>query len=131
MLSNYLDIRKRIAEEPTWYDQNGCPRYGKFHPDLSPNIYAKVVTLTRIKCQSCGKEFLVEMSICDFFWLMHNVWHQPRKWVYGDPPRHDDSGQRCAGETMSCDEIEVIRAWRRGDGEDRWVRVKKWEGKML
>ena len=41
MKANYADILIRIKEEPKWYDENGTPRYEKFHPSFSPDIYAR------------------------------------------------------------------------------------------
>ena len=26
----YDDIKSRVAEEPSWYDENGTPRYGDY-----------------------------------------------------------------------------------------------------
>ena len=62
MHANYFDIISRIDEKPTWYDQNGTPRYEEFNPDLCPNIYAQQVFLLKIACQACGEEFDVEMN---------------------------------------------------------------------
>ena len=37
MKESYEDITSRIPESPSWYDQNGTPRYGEFSPERCPN----------------------------------------------------------------------------------------------
>lgn len=117
MKARYLDILSRITEEPSWYDQNGTPRYGEFHPSHCPNIYADTVVLLRIACQACCKEFHVEM---------HGDWYnpikQPRELHYGDPPRHS-----CVGDSMNCDDLEVLQVWKK-DTKSDWVRFPELEG---
>jgi len=138
MLAKYEDITSRIIEKPTWYDENGVPRYGMFKPDSTPDIYADEIVLLRIACQDCDKLFLVEMS-----WGYHqkvldrhaeSFSTRMRQWIkkgedrkdtwsplhYGDPPNHD-----CVGDTMNCIDIEVIEFWKRKDFD--WKRVKKFE----
>lgn len=128
MHSNYLDIRERITEEPVWYDENGCPRYGKFSPELCPNIYANTVVFLRIECQNCAERFDVQMHSGLLAFLDPSN-RQPKNWHYGDPPRHDDHGQRCAGETMNCADLEVLEVWHRA-GVGDWKRYHKLEGKI-
>ena len=41
MKPSYEDIKKRIDEEPKWYDHHGVPRYEEFNPELTSNIYAE------------------------------------------------------------------------------------------
>lgn len=118
MKAKYLDILSHITEEPSWYDQNGTPRYDEFHPSHCPNIYSDQVVLLRIACQACCKQFHVEM---------HGNWYspmgRPRELHYGDPPRHG-----CVGDTMNCDDLEVLQAWTK-DLSD-WVRRHDLEGVM-
>lgn len=127
MLSFYPDIRKRITEEPKWYDSNGVPRYDKFHPDLCPNIYADEVILLEIACQNCGKRFFVEMNWYGFSFSLGGKripsfkerlirWKRKGKksdgWApihYGDPPAHG-----CTGDTMNCYDLRIVRFWKRG-----------------
>ena len=116
MRNNYEDIRSRIAEQPSWYDSNGAPRYGEFEPSMCPNIYARQVFLLRIACQRCGEQFLVEMNSGWF-----NKIYEPRILHYGDPPVHG-----CVGDTMNCDDLEVVQVWNREDCE--WVRHSEMEG---
>ena len=117
MHSNYEDIKSRIKELPKWYDSNGVPRYGEFHPDLCPNIYSNAVVLLRIACQDCHREFDVEMH-SDCFSPIKN----PKKLHYGDPPIHD-----YVGDTMNCDDLEVLQVWQKKDIGD-WVRRPELEG---
>lgn len=117
----YEDITSRISEEPTWYDQNGTPRYGKFTPDGCPNIYSSHVALMEIACQSCGKRFRVEMHT--------DVWNDhdtlPKKWHYGDPPRHSCMG---GGDTMNCEDLFVLEVWSKSNPLRNWKRLRKLEG---
>src|SRR5690348_9708832 len=106
MHENYKDITSRIAEPPIWYDQNGTPRYDKFHPRMCPNIYTDHVALVRIACQDCGQEFLVEMHTA--LWDDRSD-KDPSKWHYGDPPAHCER----AGDSMNCIDLEVVEVWQR------------------
>ena len=119
MHSNYEDILSRIQENPTWFDQNGTPRYGPFRREMCPNIYSNQVVLLLIACQSCGERFKVEMH-SDFFSPIRN----PKKLHYGDPPVHDCAG---GGYTMNCDDLAVIEVWCR-EGVGDWVRRLDLEG---
>ncbi len=122
MHDNYQDIRTRIEELPTWYDENGCPRYGTFTPELCPNIYTNVVALLRIECQDCNESFDVQMS--GEIWG-RNMEHPPKKWHYGDPPRHNCLG---AGESMNCEDMEVLEVWVRNWPPHEWERRPEFEG---
>jgi hypothetical protein len=138
--NSYNDIRSRIAEPPTWFDDNGCPRYGDFSPDLVPNIYVDEVILLLIGCQGCPETFKVSMSVG----LMDRVNPANPKVPhpslrdrivakgdavhYGDPPNHvvTDHG----GSTMNCYDLKVLEYWKRPDRPDadvRWVRVPELE----
>lgn len=119
MHDNYEDIRGRIAEEPAWYDENGCPRYGEFTPERCPDIYSNVVVLMEIACQHCRGVFWVEMAAG---WLTKQL-HPPRKWHYGDPPAHG-----CTGDTMNCEDVSVLQAWHRESGGSEWQRRSDLEG---
>jgi len=126
MKGSYEDIRKRIKEEPKWYDMNGVPRYCDFSPSESPNIYADEVALVEIECQGCGKKFLVELNwdeMCDVDSLSKRL--KKGTLGYGDPPNHG-----CVGDTMSSYLIKVVQFWKRDTKEMEWVRVKELEGKV-
>ena len=118
MKESYDDIKSRIPEEPSWYDENGTPRYGKFVVSRCPNIYSDYVGLFRISCQACGQMFDVQMSSGIF--STHTM---PSKWHYGDPPIHG-----CVGDTMNCNDHEVTEFWVRTSGV--WERAARFEGAM-
>lgn len=132
MKHTFDDITSRIKEEPSWFDANGTPRYGKFEPDACPNIYAKEVLLMDIGCQNCHKRFLVEQHFAGFFdsQSLSDALHKYKQRTrgvndmaplhYGDPPAHG-----CTGDTMNCDDFGVIEFWKKSDFE--WVRVKRLE----
>jgi hypothetical protein len=111
----YEDIISRISEAPTWYDQNGTPRYGKFTPDHCPNIYSSNVILMKIACQFCGQRFHVEMHT--------DIWDErispPKKWHYGDPPRNVCDG---GGDTMNCEDLAVLEVWSKTNPLRDWKR---------
>jgi len=119
----YPDIVSRISEEPSWWDQHGVPRYGKFEPKLSSDAYAGSVALLKIECQDCGREFLVEMHKCGS--------SNPLFWGYGDPPAH-----HCCGDTMGSIMLSVEECWiqRHAQWPEEshhllvWQRWPKYEG---
>lgn len=121
MHHHYSDIRSRIAEAPTWFDEHAVPRYCAFAPDEVANIYARQVALVDIACQGCGARFLVAFSWSD----MEFVRGVPRTRVpltpddarglhYGDPP---NVGCCPTGPTMNCDDLRVVEFWRKGGDE--------------
>lgn len=122
MRENYRDITSRIVEEPIWFDSNGTPRYDDFHPNMCPNIYSRTVVLAEIACQYCGRRFRVEMN-ADIFGDRNQK--PAKKWHYGDPPIHD-----CVGDTMNCEDLEILEFWDRNNDEMEWRRDNKFEGLM-
>lgn len=120
MHTHYHDILDRITEPPSWWDQNGTPRYGAFTPQACPDIYSNQVVLLEIACQACGTLFQVEMHMG----LWDDVQHSrlPREWHYGDPPYHG-----CVGDTMNCDDRQVMEVWSRQTGQ-QFVRQPQLEG---
>lgn len=129
---SYEDIRKRIAEEPLWFDENGTPRYDPFKPGMASDIYAQAAALVEIACQSCGQRFMVAFSVGSWVgWRdgeMKPGTVSMRKAIteqllhYGDPPRHDCTG---GGDTMNCEDLRVLEYWEREDME--WKRVPEFE----
>lgn len=119
MKNEYSDITSRILEPPTWWDCNGVPRYGDFHPGKSPSIYAKEIVLLRIMCQGCGCGFDVEVnwSEIDFYHHRPALSGRLRGIYYGDPP---NVGCCPAGPTMSSISVRTLQFWRREGG--RWER---------
>lgn len=59
MHHHYEDIRNKIAEQPSWFDENA---YEPFAPHIGADIYADEIALVLIACQSCGREFRVAFS---------------------------------------------------------------------
>lgn len=128
MLASFMDIKTRIKEAPKWFDSNGVPRYGKFHPDLCPNIYADEMVLLEIACQDCGRRFLVEMNWDKFGsflrggkipsfrkrlmeWKKLSDEKKKEEWSpihYGDPPIHG-----CVGDTMNVYDLRLVQLWAR------------------
>lgn len=136
MLPDYDDIKKRIQEPPLWYDQNGVPRYDKFHPSML-GIYDSYAILVRISCQDCLTQFLVSHGWNPYTYIWQSQ-HVPTMeevidlYHYGDPPRHG-----CTGDTMNCHDHEVVEAWEQAplvtnskagiDFGDRWMRRHEYE----
>lgn len=124
----YDDITSRIAEPPSFFQADGVPRWGPFHPDVSPGIYADETALVEIACQSCDRRFRVmfEHSRSD---------HPPqpkivdrivqRSLFYGDPPNVDCC---MSGPSMNSVPIRVVEYWSRSD--PKYVvdgRITDWE----
>lgn len=140
MLTDYEDIRKRIKEEPKWFDTHGIPRYDKFHPSmLSP--YGKIAVLYLIECQSCNNGIIVADSYTDMDLFRAKITKKNKKfnkWLreiielinYGDPPRHNDVQDKyChAGCAMSSNALKIIELWYR---KWEWRRVNKFKGISL
>lgn len=146
MKASYIDIRKKIKEEPRWFDENGVPRYDKFSPDLSPNIYAEEVVLVEIACQNCEKRFFVEMNWSKYSSILRGSkgkslkeiekesfkervksWLKDKKCFplhYGDPPHHNLGENRCVGETENCYDLRIVEFWRR---KFEWRRLRRYE----
>lgn len=127
MKHHYTDILSRIAEPPTWFDENGTPRYGAFHPSALPDIYAREACLLLIRCQNCGTEFQVGMSWSQSDAVLRK---QPslRSLIesgeihYGDPPN-----MHCcpSGPTMNSVPVRVLEFWESDCRADNWwLRVK-------
>jgi len=135
MKASYKDIKERIKDPILWFDENGTPRYAKFHPNLSPNIYAREVVLLEISCQYCHRRFDVEMSFGIFDQLkditikslkerLKNFIENKEKITpihYGDPPIHDCPG---GGTTMNCYDLRIKQFWSR---KFEWRRLKRYE----
>jgi hypothetical protein len=113
MKQKYPDILN-LNPHPSWWDENGTPRYAFHHPSLCPNINADIVALISIECQSCRSRFLVQVSGGRQLW--HATGHELRE--YGDPPPHDDC---LSGDAMMSIPITMYEYWKRIDGE--WMRV--------
>lgn len=133
MKQEYADILSRIKEEPTWYTETGVPRYGKFSPEMCSSAYAESVALLKVCCQSCKKEFLVEM-VQEKFLTDHSMAKNVELWIerdkdrhrqlplhYGDPPVHGCP----TGEVAGCYDLKIEEFWHRE--HLKWVRITSYE----
>jgi hypothetical protein len=138
MHNGYYDITSKMSEDPQWWDENGVPRYDKFHPKHCPDIYADVVVLYLIECQSCRRKLKVSLS--HRFLNLLGISRQTAStscsehdmaelkldnWSFGDPPIHGCSG---GGETMTSDTIAVLEVWHRNFPRHDWIREYEFEG---
>lgn len=130
---HYDDIRSRIAEPPSWWDEYAVPRYGAFRPQDSADIYATTVALLRIACQNCGCEFDVAVSFDASDQALRRrppLEDQIRDGSihYGDPPNVECCP---AGPTMNCLDLRVLEFWRYVEtfepGRSAWERVLELE----
>ena len=135
MHNPYNDIRKRIPQEPKWWDEHAVPRYCEFTPDEVANIYADQVALVKIGCQECGHVFLVAFSEDPMDRMGDQVDSNPTtlkqsitgKFLhFGDPPNIN-----CCpvGGTMNCEDYRVIEFWERHlhKGDFAWHRNSEFE----
>jgi hypothetical protein len=146
MRNDFRDILRRIPENPKWYDFEGTPRYDEFHPDLC-GVYWEQVVLFEIKCQECGKTFLVAHEQSSSATIFQKMWEdimrekrpdveqvypsikdtiKTKTLTYGDPPRHGKNisqNDNCvAGDTMSSIVIRTVQFWTRvkDNGQMGW-----------
>lgn len=134
MLRDYKDITDKLGD-PQWWDDNGCPRYCDFSPNVC-GVYDHVVALLEIACQSCDERFRVVVSYDRL-----RLWQRTEKrtgvgkqfyptatdingFHFGDPPPHG-----CVGDTMNCDTYRVVEFWRRkaDPAEWGWERAPEYE----
>lgn len=128
MNHHYKDIRSRIPEEPTWFDENATPRYCPFTPDETANIYAREVVLLRVACQNCEREFDVCMSWNE----MDGIRGSDRlsrdiatgAIHYGDPPNVDCCP---SGPTMNSVPMRVLEFWRQPEAYPQDPKAPRWE----
>lgn len=116
MKADYMDIRSKVAGDPTWWDENGVPRYCPFGPHHVADIYCDEAALVEVACQSCGHRFCVALTRG----RRHNLADQIRlrQAEYGDPP---NTGCCAAGATMNSVALRVLEYWCR-DVQHQWVR---------
>lgn len=152
MNESYEDIRSRIPEPPTWFDEEAVPRYCSFHPTRCADIYADEAALVEISCQACGTHFLVAFSSqyvmntihrmnSEAYWKLETG-EQRLDWIeaqsktpladsiqdgsihYGDPP---NTGCCPAGPTMNCEDLRVCEYWSRNNQQHEWKRNPAFE----
>lgn len=132
LLNSYKDIRSLIDFEPLWWDEHGCPRYCKFRPQETANIYADEAVLLLIECQYCGREFPVCLSRAASFAAIRGdsaaslaALIGSAEIHYGDPP---NIGCCPAGPTMNSVPLRVLEYWRRHRATvTGWFRVEELE----
>ena len=124
MNHHYLDIRNRIPEPPSWWDEYAVPRYCAFAPDELANIYADEAALFEVECQGCRRAFMVAFSSSASERVLR---HYPtiaeliREGLlhYGDPP---NVGCCAAGPTMNCIDVRVVEYWKQPRPGFDWER---------
>jgi len=122
MKPNYNDLLRlgqQCKRKPLWYDENGAPRFVRFHPKYSTNPYTSLVVLARIRCTECNREFLVEMTSS---YLDSRIHFPPISWTYGRPPDHECD----YGCLKAAKHIEIVRAYRYS--KSGWIRRQDLEG---
>ena len=137
MYEPYLDIRRRLGE-PLWHDSNGVPRYAPYRPGMQ-DVYAHYECLLEIRCQGCGRTFMVGACAQTFAVRLCPHGHAPdvvRPALptatdpgvagFGDAPWHETCGGMCAGCTMSTEPLRVVEFWERDAGR-HWTRVPERE----
>lgn len=113
------------------------PRYDPYQPGMQ-SVYANYDALIEIRCQSCGRVFLVgccasqfEVGRCEhggtvIKTVLPTVANPGFVW-WGDAPSHEVSGGRCAGNTMSSELVRVVEFWECTGQMPEWTRVSKLE----
>ena len=120
MNHDYSDIRDRIPERPTWFDECAVPRYCRFSPHEVSDIYADETALVLITCQGCGHKFKVSFSSNSVSGTQTDLQHPIAEAIrvntfhYGDPP---NTGCCAAGASMNSEPRKVIEYWHRVDAE--------------
>lgn len=122
MNCDYKDIRSRIPEQPSWFDEGAVPRYSAFAPHELSNIYAREGALVVIACQACQTRFRVAFSRSSMDDVRDQAAGRPSRLLadiiktgeihYGDPP---NTGCCPAGPTMNSDPLRVLEYWRRDE----------------
>ena len=119
MLRSYGDIIEQLGQ-PLWWDDNGVPRYRKFHPELC-GVYANIIILLLIKCQHCDKHFFVAKEISSYDQTTPTP--TPKRWWewhYGDPPPHG-----CSGDAANSVPLRIVEFWTREFSEWRRNRTNE------
>lgn len=131
MNHNYNDIRLRIVEEPTWWDEHAVPRYCDFEPRALADVYARKCALVLIECQQCRREFKVAFSWNGWGRELGGTGPGPTKESdiarlhYGDPP---NVGCCSAGGTMTSIPRRVLEFWTQDEKAVwEWHRVPAFE----
>jgi len=105
----YPDIHGKRYETPLWFDENGTPRYMRFHPSLVPNPYQLVVFLATVICSKCNAKFTVQSG---------DNYNHDNIIPYGTPPAH-----KCPGDYKNCIPQGQPEVWIWKDSQ--WIQVTK------
>ena len=116
MNTNYKDIKDMLGE-PTWWDENGVPRYCDFSPKEC-GVYINIAAYLLIECQLCCEEFEVANAYQRDYDRKDELKYKIP--YYGDPPFHG-----CVGDTMTSNLLEVVEVWRRDGRKLDWRRDNK------
>lgn len=132
MWRDYADIIDKLGK-PLWYDDNGCPRYEFFKPEML-GVYDDIAVYFRLKCQACDftEDVVVSSDKMQRYDRFKDKWFTPEEAIewyktphYGDPPIH-----YCTGDTMNSEAIEILQFWIKPTGKFGWERLKEFEGKI-
>lgn len=111
--SDIVDLIKNSGKEIKWYDMNGVPRCGEYHPDLGSNANTKVLLVA--KCQDCNQEFHTEYGeytrsdeqAREFF----KRFESPFANVF-DPPQNIHTEDCVSGRSMTSIVVKVLKKFR-------------------
>lgn len=121
MRLDYNEISLKMGT-PLWYDCNGVPRYVECTPE-GITLYGDYAVLMHIRCQSCGKNFIVSVAPSRYGENRLPTPENEGDFYYGVPPVHG-----CTGDSMMSTSIRIIRFWRRDrDWAAGWQRDKRYE----
>ena len=117
-----------VAGRPVWFDEAGVPRYVEFSPKLVTNIGAQEIALLKIRCQDCGRAFMVAKSWSKYDSVLLNgkIGATPKitdgDFEYGDPPN-----VKCcsSGYTKSSETISVVELWLKDDKSGAYVKAEQ------
>jgi hypothetical protein len=127
MRQHYKDILDRIGVPPTWFDEYGVPRFGKFSPRHLANIHASEAALANVACRRCGRLFRVALTEAfgsKGFGLGDQI--RLRRVQYGDPPNIDCC---VGGASVKSEMREILEYWSRDYEVSRdWQRDPTFEG---
>lgn len=126
MHTHYADIRSRISEEPSWFDEFAVPRYGPFAPTSLAFCYAREAALVLAACQACTHHFHLALSHRDQTIGAPDIATAilKRDLHYGDPPQ---IGCCDVGHATTVIELRVLEYWRRDYAAKHWRREPSFE----
>ena len=125
-----IDAMGREENPPRWWEETGYPRWVKYHPGETSNVYADEAVLLDIACQNCDERFLVSLTSSMASSLFESGHRKNIETLilegllhYGDPP---NIGCCLAGATMNCLDLRIVEFWRKADFCE-WQRIPELE----